>query len=393
MAAITLYARSTGNWDKANNWNTAADGSGTAYTDPQDGTDAFTCHANTFTITINKNVTVTKLSTLAEAGTAGGSFTTSGQSGKTITADVYAGSVTCLFLADNTSSELVGNSYGSTTTNSRRGVSVGIGCIQTGNSFGGNGSSRSGTDILGGGVHNGNSSGGSDNTGAYGTNVAAGGVQNGNSIGGTGGPGTFLGGGIQNGDSTGGVGHAGTVVSAGGIHCGNANQSATNAYSGTYVSTNGMAFIDTATGSSASRGYGVESSGAGIVLIKTEVGAYAKSINAATQVTAANVPMVNYGAGGYAYGDSDASKVLTTATGAGTYQPVAVADVRYGTVVGVSPAVGALEIPNSGTPTGTQDATSDACVVSGKKYGSPQRTGSASGGGGIWMPRSRQVGM
>ena len=51
------------------------------------------------------------------------------------------------------------------------------------------------------------------------------------------------------------------------------------------------------------------------------------------------------GGGGYTYGDADASKVLTTATGAGTYQPVAVTDVREGTAVGVSPAEGTLDLP------------------------------------------------
>lgn len=48
------------------------------------------------------------------------------------------------------------------------------------------------------------------------------------------------------------------------------------------------------------------------------------------------------GGGGYTYGDNDASKVLTTATGAGTYQAVTAANVRKGVAVGVSPAVGTL---------------------------------------------------
>lgn len=88
-------------------------------------------------------------------------------------------------------------------------------------------------------------------------------------------------------------------------------------------------------------------------------------------------------------GGTDAHKAIIT----GASIPSA-ADTRYGvtrgwaaggtdatTGCGVAGGNGLLEIPNSGTPTGTQDATSDACVVSGKKYGSPQRTGSASGGG------------
>ncbi len=50
-------------------------------------------------------------------------------------------------------------------------------------------------------------------------------------------------------------------------------------------------------------------------------------------------------AAGYTYGDESQAKVLTTAAGAGTYQPVAAADVRSGTAVGVSPAVGTLDLP------------------------------------------------
>lgn len=51
---------------------------------------------------------------------------------------------------------------------------------------------------------------------------------------------------------------------------------------------------------------------------------------------------------GYTYGDSDPQYVLTTATGAGTYQPVAVGDVQAGVAVGVSPAVGTFVVPSTG---------------------------------------------
>jgi hypothetical protein len=51
---------------------------------------------------------------------------------------------------------------------------------------------------------------------------------------------------------------------------------------------------------------------------------------------------------GYTYGDSNAALVLTTASGAGTYQPVAVADVQEGVAVGVSPAVGTFNAPATG---------------------------------------------
>lgn len=49
---------------------------------------------------------------------------------------------------------------------------------------------------------------------------------------------------------------------------------------------------------------------------------------------------------GYAYGDDNPAFVLTTATGAGTYQPVAVGDVQAGVAVGVSPAVGTFAVPS-----------------------------------------------
>ena len=73
-----------------------------------------------------------------------------------------------------------------------------------------------------------------------------------------------------------------------------------------------------------------------------------------------------YAGGGYTWGDSvDQGKVLTTATGAGTYQPVAAADVRAGTGVGVSPAVGTLAVPIAGDVRFGEDvdATTGTCYV------------------------------
>lgn len=57
------------------------------------------------------------------------------------------------------------------------------------------------------------------------------------------------------------------------------------------------------------------------------------------------------GGGGYTYGDEDPIKVLTTATGAGTYQAVAASAVQKGVAVGISPAVGTLVgvVDSSGT--------------------------------------------
>ena len=79
------------------------------------------------------------------------------------------------------------------------------------------------------------------------------------------------------------------------------------------------------------------------------------SINCPAQLAAENVKKdVVHGSitgtyegegGGYTYGDENPAKVLTTATGAGTYQPVAAADVQAGVAVGVSPAVGTFVVP------------------------------------------------
>lgn len=69
MAAITVYAQSSGDWDKANNWDTVAGGGGTDYTDPQDGTDSFTCDLNGYAINLNKTVVVTKIQATAAGGT------------------------------------------------------------------------------------------------------------------------------------------------------------------------------------------------------------------------------------------------------------------------------------------------------------------------------------
>jgi hypothetical protein len=68
MAAVTVYAQSAGDWDKVNNWDTVAGGGGTDYTDPQDGTDAFTCDCNGFIINLNKTVVVTKIQATAAGG-------------------------------------------------------------------------------------------------------------------------------------------------------------------------------------------------------------------------------------------------------------------------------------------------------------------------------------
>ncbi len=60
MSALTVYAQASGNYSTVN-WNTAANGSGTSYTNPQNGANTFTCDANGYTVAINVSVTVTQL--------------------------------------------------------------------------------------------------------------------------------------------------------------------------------------------------------------------------------------------------------------------------------------------------------------------------------------------
>lgn len=85
------------------------------------------------------------------------------------------------------------------------------------------------------------------------------------------------------------------------------------------------------------------------------------------------------GVSSFAASKSWAANGVSVSERAASAYGLTAANTRYG--VTVDDVTGDLQIPNSGTPTGTQDATSDACVVSGKKYGSPERTGSAPGGG------------
>lgn len=59
MAQITLYKKTTPtNWDATNAWNTAADGTGTDYTNPQNGADTYICDLNSKTTTLNVDVVV-----------------------------------------------------------------------------------------------------------------------------------------------------------------------------------------------------------------------------------------------------------------------------------------------------------------------------------------------
>lgn len=124
-------------------------------------------------------------------------------------------------------------------------------------------------------------------------------------------------------------------------------------------------------------------------VLSIEVGAGTLTTTHATGGTASIVNQIAVAQAAIC-GGTEANRAIIT----GASIPSA-ADTRYGVTrgwadggtaatagCGVAGGNGLLEIPNTDSPTGTQDATSDDCVVSGKKYGSPQRTGTAAGGGG-----------
>jgi hypothetical protein len=102
------YAVANGNWSNTATW----DGG----TLPTVGDDV---HANGFTVTINQNITVNKISTKAESpAAAGGQFTCN--AARTITANIEAGATTCLTnSATGITITVIGNIYGGETINAR----------------------------------------------------------------------------------------------------------------------------------------------------------------------------------------------------------------------------------------------------------------------------------
>lgn len=302
------YAVASGNWSATATW----DGGTTLPTASDD------VYANGFTVTINQDVTVLTLNT--RAGTtaiAGGVFQTSGA--RTVTADCYAGSSSCLSLTSSTSSILIGDSYGSNTTSSRFGVTINSSCVQNGNAIAGSQSSTYGSSVTSGGVLNGNATGGSGSS-AHGANLVLGSTMTGNATGGSGtnaagvqlGSGSFL-----NGNATAGTtsGAHGAIIS-GGYMYGNAFGGGTSGAHGINIPSQGCnVFVGDVTGGTVSGSYGISlnngsvavvgtatgtTSGAfgvyssstvqGVVTIETESGSYAKSISTHIDTTSANIP-------------------------------------------------------------------------------------------------------
>lgn len=305
------YAVATGNWSAVGTW----DGGASL---PTTGD---TVHANTYTVTIDQDVTVGSIRTDAGAtAVAGGTFTTSGS--RTINADVVVGSSTCLTFSDG--DVVNGDSIGGNASTFKYGIS-GQG-IHNGDSYGGSTSNARGTSISGAGTHNGNSTAGSF-SGAHGTVITAGSTQNGNSIGGatasaygtnvtstafqngnsTGGSvsnsfGTNLSAGcVQNGDATGGsTGGIGTVCSVGSIFNGAATGGDASGCHGVELTGNALAKITTATGTT-SGAYGVQATAGtnySVVVIDSESGSYPKNLDATVDTTTDNMPLFAAAAGG-----------------------------------------------------------------------------------------------
>lgn len=290
-----VYPTTNGAWS-TRVWNDDATGAAYGPGSPQVGD---TVLANGRTITVDVDITLIALKT--EAGTtatAGGSFTTSG-TGRTVTANTYAGTTSCLTLAANTNAQHIGNSYASNTSTGY-GTTVNATCQQFGNATGGNGASRIGSLINAGGRLVGNTYGGSVAATAYGAQIASGAIHLGDSFGGTSGYGSNLSvGSIHIGNSNGGTGASamGTVLASGSIQVGNATGGSASGAYGTSVAAGSYLLKCTATGTTAAA-HGVLGGAGGTVNIVAEVGAYPKTLNALCRTNLDWVPFLEPSVGG-----------------------------------------------------------------------------------------------
>lgn len=119
------YAVATGNWSNTGTWD------GGTLPGPGD-----TVHANTYTVTIDQDVTVDAITTAAgTTASAGGGFTTSGS--RTINANVVAGTTNCLVPASSVTTLVFGDVYGGASTGII-GLQLGATTVTiTGNVYGG----------------------------------------------------------------------------------------------------------------------------------------------------------------------------------------------------------------------------------------------------------------
>lgn len=269
----TVYPTSAGAWS-TRTWNDDATGLPYGML-PQPGD---TVLANGLVISINMNITVESVRTRPGAfAVAGGTFNTIGA--WTVNADSYAGSSSCLILAQGTNAIQNGNSYGSDSSNNINGTIVERGCIQYGNSYGGNGANRRGTLINAGGLQVGNAYGGSGSVDAIGTQIQTCGRLVGDVWGGSSGA---IGRGcvINNqgacliGNCYGRTGEGVSVSSAGSCIIGNAIGSSVAGETAVAVnlSGNGGLFIGDAIGGTVGRGIFCNGFGAAIIRNATRLG-------------------------------------------------------------------------------------------------------------------------
>jgi hypothetical protein len=436
MAQVTLYAKNaTMNWDDANAWNTAADGSGTDYTNPQNGGgNTYICDLNGAAKTISINVAVSVDQIRQGVTTGGGKIAIPNGTAATITVasangfygDVFSsvtwGTGTCS-LTINGSVTYAGTSTSGMipyTTSQTVTVNGRVTNSSSGYALGGTGSgaltisNAGGTAVTASGsgrVVNHTSTGSLQVSGDILSSGAGYGVRIlGNCTWSVTGNITTSGLSSSCGVGSASASAAGTItgtISGGGIsvECNNGSVSVvgnmSSSGSGVSVTLAGgtLTWIGSRTLSAAadcrislSGGTLALANGTGALsLANSGTIAIYKTGGTLTTTSGANTASIaNQSATAYAsiIGGSDANKAIIT----GASIPSA-ADTRYGVArgwadggtgatagCGVASGNGLLEIPNSSSPTGTQDATSDACVVSAKKYGSPQRTGSAAGG-------------
>lgn len=231
------YRTAAGNWSNAAQWDGGATLPGVADD----------CYANNFAVTIDQDVTVLSLRTMAGAtAVAGGSFT---NTSFTVNADVRAGTTTCY--SCSTTGVLNGDSFGGTAANARGANITGF-SVQNGDSTGGSNGSAAGTFAQNGAVQNGDSYAGSA---APGTNTSGGGTHNGDSHAGAAAVvGSLLqNGGIQNGDSYGGsVANAvGTSIASGAIHHGRCFGGTNATAYGTSVTAGGVMVVEQITDATA----------------------------------------------------------------------------------------------------------------------------------------------
>lgn len=420
MGQKTIYAVANGNWDAANNWADNADGSGSTYTNPANGGGTtYLCDLNAKAITVNVAVNVDSIRT--GVTNVGGTLVIPDDTSATITVATattgiysnYAGSLVTWTGITTASSLTINGDVQYASTSSSGMLPYGekatlvingkVTCSSSGYCCVGSSTGILTISNAGGQAVANTSSGRGVNHVSSGVctitgDVAASGTVDGIAVR------------IQTTGAT--VTVTGTVTSSAGIGLvvgtGVTNPSVTlsgsctrtaggiciRVASGTFtwissVSLSALAYIEQTGGTialaSESGALDMTISGHGTFALNSSSG----TITTTSGANTASIVLSAATAHAAIVGGTDANREIIT----GASIPSA-ADTRYGVTrgwadggtsatsgCGVAGGNGLLEIPNSGTPTGTQDATSDACVVSGKKYGSPQRTGSAAGGG------------